>query len=57
MLETVTVRGSGGAEFVVDIPAEGTPARARFDRDVAEGAVAVVQPVRPAKKPVTAPKE
>jgi hypothetical protein len=47
-----TITGSGGATFEVDIPAEGTDARARFDADVASGAITVTEAPKktPAKK-------
>lgn len=37
MADTVTVRGTGGAVWEMDVPAEGTQARARYDQQVANG--------------------
>lgn len=47
MTQTLRVQGTGGAQFEVDVPAEGTSARERLDRDIESGALVVLKP--PAK--------
>lgn len=42
--ETVTVRGTGGLEIVMDVPDEGTIARERYDAALAAGDLVIVEP-------------
>lgn len=49
MSETVTVRGTGGAVWVMDVPREGSPARGRYDLQIANGDLVIVEP-EPAPK-------
>lgn len=44
MAETVTVRGTGGAVWVMDVPREGSSARERYDQQIANGDLQVVEP-------------
>ena len=42
--ETVTVRGTGGLEIVMDVPDAGTIARGRYDAALAAGDLVIVGP-------------
>lgn len=42
--ETVTVRGTGGLEIVMDVPDSGTIARERYDAALAAGDLVIVEP-------------
>lgn len=44
-------RGSGGAVFDIDPPAEGTQAREHFDGKLASGALVLVEERAPKAKP------
>jgi len=52
-MTTVTVRYEGGSESLVDVPPEGTPARALFDQSVACGRYTILDD--PETAPVAAP--
>ncbi len=48
--ETVTVRGTGGLEFVMDVPAEGTAADERYQAALKRGDLVIVDEAKPARK-------
>ena len=58
---TLRVRGEGGAEFDMDLPAEGSPRREIFDEFVAKGWIVILDGelsarAAPAAEDVPAPK-
>jgi len=48
--ETVTVRGTGGLEIVMDVPDAGTIARERYDAALAAGDLVIVDEPKPRAK-------
>lgn len=46
MTDTIRVRGTGGLEFDMDMPAEGTQRREIVDAQLASGQLVVVDPTR-----------
>ena len=46
--------GAGGAQFEIDVPEEGTPARENFDRAIALGDLAPAKTAKP--EPAATPK-